>query len=408
MSADDIDTTASLTSQPLQLRVAPTSRVQRMSDGEDYGVLPTDQWKGQLVFDKPCGAASSKGTCWLLDDLKAWNLVTLGLAFELVETTPGTLLLRHMTNVEVDRDPEIAAREASFLVSWLLRHHPCIQELDVKSPEQIWLPETGQLSLQTLSVLFNALASNKRVSSLTVDVKHDPDAKVALLCEVLKKNRYIKLLCIEIENGESANEILHALTVNAAVAEVDMTLRVAATEETMAAFSDMLSGNNSITSISAILHVDQPGQFMDSVAQGMSSNRLIVNFKCWAGNHTRVPSDVFESVRRNKSALNRAVEFVLQRREDRHSAECFELFSGRSCLTSHLTEVAGMSDDEARLEEASAELRLREKYFVLTGIVRRSVICWKDDVTQIDALNPDCWRAIASYLRITDASGAYR
>lgn len=271
-----------------------------------------------------------------------------------------------------------------------------------RSPEQIWLPETGQLSLQTLSVLFNALASNKRVSSLTVDVKHDPDAKVALLCEVLKKNRYIKLLCIEIENGESANEILHALTVNAAIAEVDMTLRVAATEETMAAFSDMLSGNNSITSISAILHVEQPGQFMDSVAQGMSSNRLIVNFKCWAGNHTRVPSDIFESVRRNKSALNRAVEFVLQRREDRHSAECFELFSGRSCLTSHLTEVAGMSDDEARLEEASAELRLREKYFVLTGIVRRSVICWKDDVTQIDALNPDCWRAIASYLRITD------
>ncbi|KAL1470007.1 hypothetical protein MTO96_040727 [Rhipicephalus appendiculatus] len=141
---------------------------------------------------------------------------------------------------------------------------------------------------------------------------------------------------------------------------------------------------------------------MDSVAHGMSSNRLIVDFKCWAGNRTHVPPDIFDTVRRNKAALNRAVEFVLQRREDRHSAECFELFSGRPCLTSHLSEVAGMSDDEARREEAAAELRLREKYFVLTGIVRRSVICLRDDVTRIDALNPDCWRAIARYLRITD------
>nr|XP_037287025.1 neprilysin-1-like [Rhipicephalus microplus] len=49
-----------------------------------------------------------------------------------------------------------------------------------------------------------------------------------------------------------------------------------------------------------------------------------------------------------------------------------------------------MSDDEARREEASAELRLREKYFVLTGIIRRSVVCWRNDVTQVDALNPDC------------------
>ncbi|KAH8041467.1 hypothetical protein HPB51_015829 [Rhipicephalus microplus] len=134
----------------------------------------------------------------------------------------------------------------------------------------------------------------------------------------------------------------------------------------------------------------------------MSSNRLIVSFKCWAGHRTHVPSDIFESVRKNKFALNRAVEFVLQRREDRHSAKCLELFCRWSCLTSHLTEVARMSDDEARREEASAELRLREKYFVLTGIIRRSVVCWRNDVTQVDALNPDCWQANARYLRITN------
>ncbi|XP_075744228.1 neprilysin-1-like [Rhipicephalus microplus] len=102
-----------------------------ISDGEDYDGLPTEQWKIQLPFDKPCGAASHEGTCWLAGDIRARNLVMHGLTLELVETSPGTLLLHQMTNVEVGRDLAIAARETSFIVSWLLRHHPCIQELGV-------------------------------------------------------------------------------------------------------------------------------------------------------------------------------------------------------------------------------------------------------------------------------------
>lgn len=702
-----------------------------MSHSRDYDVFPTDEWKSQLDFDRPCSAMNSEETCWLCGELTPWNRAMHALSFELVETSPGTLLLRALSNVEVDSDPATVAREASFLTSWLLCRHLCIQELDVtcairdsapadqpsfpihvrppsstlscrrlrmlnitesvgarldlrdvdavvgletlcidaaetnrhfaaeieallernrhtlkkvyicehspqrrdglgtveslvacefltlksphnksrmpdmdamvrlmrasaalkevtaqpilqgevsviakalatnftltklalyvetrgsieelfralevntnlkelllyccvfintscmravasalrnnaslralylgvvflddceglgqwsealaknctlqflriycgnipmsdistlckalqvnkslkkfllpgvmgseeertslarqlladqcydrvqlgpwtepylrilspvlaslhSSPEQLWLPDIGQLSHDSVSILFNALASSTRVNSLTVDVKHGPDARVALLCETLKKNRSIEFLRIDIEDGRSANDILLALTVNAAVVELDITLRVAAAEETTTAFSSMLSRNNAITNISIWLHVDDPRPFMEAIAQGMSANRLVVNVKCWAGNNTCVPLAILESVRRNKSALNRAVEFVFQLREDRHSAECFELFSDRCCLLTHLAETSGLSDVEARLEVVSARHRLREKYFVHTGVVRRSIVCWPADVTQIDALNSDCWRAIARYLRVTD------
>ncbi|KAL1466469.1 hypothetical protein MTO96_042715 [Rhipicephalus appendiculatus] len=109
-----------------------------------------------------------------------------------------------------------------------------------------------------------------------------------------------------------------------------------------------------------------------------------------------------ESVRRNQCSLNRAVEFVLQRRNDRRGAECFELFVGTPCMMTQLTAVAGIGDVEAGLKVVAAKHRIQENYFVLTGIVRRHVVCWPADVKQIDALNPACWRAIASFLRLTD------
>ncbi|KAH6924781.1 hypothetical protein HPB50_024587 [Hyalomma asiaticum] len=702
-----------------------------MSDNEGCSAVPTDRWKGQLDFDRPCGAVSSDETCWLCEDICAWNRAMHGLAYELVETRPRTLLLRYMTNVEVERDPPTAAREVSFLVSWLMSHHPCIQELEVKcavraddpssrpyfpihirhespaqpcrrlrflditesssahlnledmdaivgletlfidagetnkyftakieallernheslkrvsicehspkrreglrlleslvacewitlksphnkskmpdmdsvvtlmrtstnlkevtvqpilqgevpviaralesnltltkvslyvetrgsieelfralqmnkhlselglyscvfvksscmraiasalenndtlkalymgsvfldncqgvgqwsealsknntlqflriycgnfsmndisvfckalqvnkslktlmlpgvigsqeertslaqqlladdcydrvelgpwseaflkvllpvlassprSPEQIWLPDIGELSRDTVSTFCSALASNKKIRNVTVDVNGEPDARVALLCSALAKNRFIQVLCVHIENGESAKEILRALALNTALSELEITLRVASDEDTAAAFSDMLSSNNAMTSISVCLNVDHPRLFVDAIAQGISNNRRIVTLGCWTRGESSVPSIVLESVRRNKCALNRAMEFVLQRREDKHTAECFELFLGRPCLTASLTETTGMSDVQARVEVASAKLRLREKYFVLTGVVRRSVVCWPADGTQIEALNPDCWRAIASYLSVSD------
>ncbi|KAL1469657.1 hypothetical protein MTO96_040947 [Rhipicephalus appendiculatus] len=241
-----------------------------------------------------------------------------------------------------------------------------------------------------------------RVKRLSVCVEHEPDTRVSLVCEALKKNRFIQYLHLRVSNGNSANEIFRALALNRGIRTLEMCLGAPPTEETMAALSGMLLQNKAIEDMSALLTDEEGPKFLDSLAQGMSGNRIILDLRCCSKDGTNVPPTVLDSLQRNKSALHRAVEFVLRRREDRRGAECFELFAGRSCLTTRLTEVSGLSYVQARHEVAASERRLREKYFVLTGIVRHSVSCWPADSTQIDALNADCWRALVSYLRITD------
>ncbi|KAH7938802.1 hypothetical protein HPB52_000437 [Rhipicephalus sanguineus] len=265
--------------------------------------------------------------------------------------------------------------------------------------KELWLPDVSQLSLEIVSVLFNALASNKKVECLTVSVKCDPDQRVALLCEMLKKNRSIEYLTIDIQIESSANEILRALTMNARVSHLRINLLITPVEETVAAFTGMFLRNNAITNISGDIWVTDRRRFIEALAEGLSGNRLIVDWSCVAlGGGTECPPSVFGSVLRNRASLNRAIEFVLQRRVNRQCAECFELFFGRSCLTKKLVEVTGMSEAEARIGVDTAENRRQERYLTLTGVVRRSVHCLPADVTQIDTLNADCWRAIARYL----------
>ncbi|KAH7939397.1 hypothetical protein HPB52_011945 [Rhipicephalus sanguineus] len=269
---------------------------------------------------------------------------------------------------------------------------------------ELCLRDICQLSHENVSGLFNALSSTKKVKHLDVAVWNEPDHGVALLCETLKSNRSIQFLRIQMGNCNSANEILRALSVNTTITELDMTFYGAALEEAMTAFSDMLSRNNAITNIKVRFDADDPRRFLEAYAQGMSDNRLIFDLDYCVRADACIPASLFAPVRRNRAALNRAMDFVLQRREDRHCAECFELFFGRSCLITNLMEIGKMSDVEARRGVASAENRRREKYLVLTGVVRSSLACWPADVTQIDALNWDCWCAIACYLKVTDIS----
>ncbi|KAL1472402.1 hypothetical protein MTO96_039354 [Rhipicephalus appendiculatus] len=191
---------------------------------------------------------------------------------------------------------------------------------------ELWLPDICQLPHEIVSVLFNALCSNKKVKHLNVAVWNEPDHRVALLCETLKNNRVIQFLRILIGNCNSANEILRALTVNAAITKLDMTFYGAALEEAMTAFSDMLSRNNAITNIKVAFDADDPRRFLEAYAQGMSDNRLIFELDYRVRASACIPPSLFVPVRRNRAALNRAMDFVLQRREDRHCAECFELF----------------------------------------------------------------------------------
>ncbi|KAH7939398.1 hypothetical protein HPB52_011946 [Rhipicephalus sanguineus] len=517
----------SLTLKSLSLRDTATPHVDgmlrkkvvgktKMSHGEDHDASAAIQWKRNLELDRPCGAVDSNETCWLCDDFPAWNTVIYALDLVLAETAPGTLRLSFDPNTQEKEDLVTAAREASIVLTSLLRHHLCIQEvylecaissctpaaqpsypvfmcqnagahldlrdmgaiigletldinirrfsqcfaaeldallerncntlkkrrpfgscfrtslarqlledecydrvrlgpwtepyLRVLAPvlasseaciSELWLPDICQLSLETVSVVYKCLASNK-VNRLTVAVFNEPDYRVSHLCETLKNNRSIQSLRIQMSNGNSANEILRALSENTAITELSMRLWVPALEETMTALSNMLSRNKAITSIYVDLDSESTRRYLEAIAQGISGNRLIISLGYCVPVGTYFPLGVFAPVRRNRAALNRAMDFALERREDRHCAECFELFFGRSCLITNLMEIGKMSDVEARIGVTSAENRRREKYLVLTGVVWSSVACGPTDVTQIDALNSDCWRAIARYLKVTD------
>ncbi|KAL1474007.1 hypothetical protein MTO96_038299 [Rhipicephalus appendiculatus] len=135
----------------------------------------------------------------------------------------------------------------------------------------------------------------------------------------------------------------------------------------------------------------------------MWQNRLIVDFKlnnhlvCDEGSFT-----VFEAVRRNQAALNRAVDFILRHKAERECAEAFELFSKTPLLLSHAVKVTGKPEGEVLEGMVSAANFLIDNYLTITGVVQNSVECHPAEGTQIAALNKDCWRAICRHLSLAD------
>ncbi|KAH9383498.1 hypothetical protein HPB48_025013 [Haemaphysalis longicornis] len=83
-----------------------------------------------MDFDRACSEPEQR--CWLCTELTPWNQAMHGFGFELVELRPGKLRLRPIRDDErgIEGDRAVAA-EASLLVSWLLQHHRCIDELKV-------------------------------------------------------------------------------------------------------------------------------------------------------------------------------------------------------------------------------------------------------------------------------------
>ncbi|KAL1483922.1 hypothetical protein MTO96_050156, partial [Rhipicephalus appendiculatus] len=111
-----------------------------MSDTAGYDASCVDEWKRRLDMVKSCGMLTSKQTCWLCDDLTAWNREMRALGLELEESRPGMFLLRCSLGTDADSEQVNTFRQASFLASWLLCHHPCIQDVIVSCPTSVISP----------------------------------------------------------------------------------------------------------------------------------------------------------------------------------------------------------------------------------------------------------------------------
>ncbi|KAK8759436.1 hypothetical protein V5799_002936 [Amblyomma americanum] len=204
--------------------------------------------------------------------------------------------------------------------------------------------------------------------------------------------------------GDFVRDVFHALAVNTAITEIVIHLDKIDRLDTATAFSYMLSRNTTATNISLWFSTTFPRQFIREISRGMTLNKLVVDLKFVTEKLCCDPSSlvVFEALRRNRAALNRAVDFVLRRPADRRCAESFELFAGRSCLLARLVEVTGKTEPEVSLDLTAAEHFLQDHYLILTGIIQRTLVCRPAQATQLDELNTDCWRAVVRHLKIGD------
>ncbi|KAL1460317.1 hypothetical protein MTO96_043365 [Rhipicephalus appendiculatus] len=172
--------------------------------------------------------------------------------------------------------------------------------------------------------------------------------------------------------------------------------------ETAKTISYFLSRNKTVTEFGILVH-PLSAEFVEEFSKGMQQNRLIVDLKL---NRSLTSGEdsftIFEAVRRNRAALNRAVDFILLHKADRECAKAFELFSKTPVLVSHAVKVSGKTEGEVLAGKVSAANFLIDNYLAVTGVVQNFVECHPAKDTQITALNKDCWRAIFRHLRVRD------
>ncbi|KAH9382835.1 hypothetical protein HPB48_023397 [Haemaphysalis longicornis] len=271
--------------------------------------------------------------------------------------------------------------------------------------ERLYLLHFPNLSVGRLKLLFNALASNTSVRTLGVRIEEDPREKGRALCKALRSNRTIQFLDLYVDCDEYkfVGEVFRALEENAGITKMHLGIGSVRRFETATALSHLLAHNTTATKCFLTFFDKLYPKFVQEISQGMLQNRTIVKF----GLRHNLPCDeasfpLFEAVRRNRGALNRAVDFVVSPSIDRQCAEGFERFSGRPYFLKQLKKGAGKTESEALLGIAAAERYLRANFLLITGIVQHSVQCHPAECTQVDALNSDCWLAIVRHLKLAD------
>ncbi|KAH8036705.1 hypothetical protein HPB51_004089 [Rhipicephalus microplus] len=210
-------------------------------------------------------------------------------------------------------------------------------------------------------------------------------------------------IALKIGTGNLANSVVHALSENVGIDTVMIAIETIKMVRTARDMSHFLVHNKAATSFSLTLACSVPTLSVKKLSNGMWQNRLIVDFRLSADFLCNNKSfTFFEAVRRNKAALNRAVDFMLQRKADRECAEAFELFSKMPRLISHVVKVTGKTEGEVSVDVASAANFMTDNYLMITKVVWNFIECHPAEGTQIAALSKDCWRAICRHLRVAD------
>ncbi|XP_077498922.1 uncharacterized protein LOC144109994 [Amblyomma americanum] len=280
----------------------------------------------------------------------------------------------------------------------LARRAPC--------PEVLRKIDISNISGTRLKTLFSALAVNSSVRALSVMVDENVPGGTAALCEMLSANRTLRRIDIYVrrDKGQFVPKFLDALQTNQGISELSISIALL-TVRSASAMCDFFARNRRIAKLRLWLLELDPDEQVEVVVQGVSMNPIIVEFEitesCLPGTARRM---IFETMQRNRTRLNRAVDFVVLRAKNRLCAEAFELFSSRACFVDLLMKCAGLTERETPLAISSAQDFLLENYLVITGIVNSALVCHPapDSSTQCNDLDAECWRAIVRHLKVTD------
>lgn len=125
-----------------------------------------------------------------------------------------------------------------------------------------------------------------------------------------------------------------------------------------------------------------------------------------------------DALERNVGVLNKAARYVMAvgsaggpgaLPNERGCAAAFDELWNTAALSEHLVSLSGKLEYEVLQAITKARCYLQDNFMVYAGVVRASVVCdTTDGSMQLDALNPDCWRAVVQYLKLSDVKASVR
>lgn len=275
---------------------------------------------------------------------------------------------------------------------------------DSQSLRTLDLGDLNEFSCSLLCLLFDALASNTMVRVLKMEAKHYDCHLGQALRNALISNRSIKDLELEVGmssfDGSFICDVCKALLVNTTVVK----LTLFATEIGLRAsklFAQMLRQNRTLTSITVYSKHFETKR-VEMISRGLAENNVVTSFVSTSLPRNRATLRIREAIGRNVGLLNLAAKFVMRITLTKRSAQAFETLRVGPSFVLQLSEVTGMSEQEALAAVETADRYIHSHYLYLTGVVKFSVKCHPSTQTQVDALNDYCWQAIAQFLRVSD------
>ncbi|KAK8760592.1 hypothetical protein V5799_028138 [Amblyomma americanum] len=166
----------------------------------------------------------------------------------------------------------------------------------------------------------------------------------------------------------------------------------------------VLRNSKSIVSLSVSQQMDNYSgeRAFNVMAMGLLLNPFIVDIDIDGPVQDTRDYIFSRTVTRNRTRVNDAARFVTGADSSSRCARAFELLRTKQSLLRLITRVTRGTEDDARKAIRVAFGQMRDNLLRSAGVVKSSVTCWPADVTQIDALNIECWRAISRYLNLHD------